>query len=794
MDRQAARIYRLEGFEIDTSQVCLRVDGQERHLRNKTFQVLIYLLEQRQRLVSKDELIDRVWQGMAVTDNTLEQSMAEIRRVLSDNSRKPRFIKTVPRSGYRFIAEVEEVLPIESIPRAAVTAASNETSISDISAKEVTLPSTQHLRRTPLRWVLILSAIILIGAVATAFNFVHRRFKASSLVNLTLPQSPGKRPVAVMFFDNRSGVADLDWLREGLADMVITNLSRANDLTVLSREQLYLLLERVGHNPREPIRLDEALNVARSSGAKIVILGSFARLDEQMRIDVQLHDARDGQLLAAERLVVKQPMEILTQVDLLSLKLASILGVKSAGSDSASLSSVMTNNLEAYRYYSLAVEKVQGIQNAEAVLLLKKSISLDPEFAMAYARLGYAYGVSGVKVEEAKPFLQKSFQLSQRLTEKDRLYIAAWYGIVNLDYSAAINSFRQVILHYPLEVEAFWRLARLLQGEKRYAEALEIAKQGLIIDAGAKDLYNVLGSIYSDLGRHDEAIAMFRRYVELAPDEPNAYDSLALGFQWAGRYSEGIEEYERALALKRDFALASIHLGNTYFQQGRYREAIRQYQHFIKVAGLDNDPGRAWHSLAVLFCRMRKFVEAERAAREVARQHQGVVNDQLLVALERGNLAAAEKLRETVENSALADRGTRHSQRQLLFLRGYLYLKTGRAAEAIENFKLALKERPLIWDIDPLEDCLANAYLELGKFDEAIAEYERILRLNPKYPLVHYRLAQAYERKGTPNQARAEYERFLQVWKDADGDIPEVIAARRILVEDLSSKAARRKQ
>ena len=87
----------------------------------------------------------------------------------------------------------------------------------------------------------------------------------------------------------------------------------------------------------------------------------------------------------------------------------------------------------------------------------------------------------------------------------------------------------------------------------------------------------------------------------------------------------------------------------------------------------------------------------------------------------------------------------------------------------------------MIWDIDPLEDCLANAYLELGRFDEAIAEYERILRLNPNYPLVHYRLAQVYERKGLRDQGRAEYERFLQTWRDADADIPEVVRARKFL-------------
>lgn len=786
MNRQDPRIYRLDGVEIDTSQMCLRLGDEERYLRQKTFQVLVYLLEQRHRLVTKDELIEHFWPDTAVTDNSLEQCLAEIRRILGDNSRLPNFVKTVPRAGYRFIGAVEEVWPGQSLAKdTQPTKTMNAEPVSSFSVVPSNrAPSKPARLHGWIGWqsILILATVILIAVFAFAFYSARRGSKAESLISLKLPQHEGKRPVAVMFFDNRSGIPELEWLREGLADMLITDLSRANNLTLLNREQLHMLLARAGHNEREPISLDEALQVARNSEATIVVLGSFARLGEQIRIDVQLHDSSDGQLLAAERLVVDKPMQILTQVDLLALKLASHLGAAPAGWESRTgLTSVMTDNLDAYRYYSMAVEKAQGMQNAEALGLLQKAINLDPQFAMAYARIGYTYGVTGVELEKARPYLLKGFQFSQRLTERDKLLIAAWYAIVNMDYTAAINSFRGLIAHYPLEVEAYWRLARLLNGERRYEEALEIAKQGLVIDVGAKDLYNVLGSTYSELGRHDEAIAMFRRYVELAPDEPNSHDSLALGLQWAGRYLEGVKEYERALALKRDFGIAIIHLGNAYFQQGRYREAINQYQNCIHYEFTDLDRGRGYHSLAVVFRSQGKLNEAERAARETARHNQFGVDDLFLVALARGDQAKAEKYKKVLETRSTADRGTRLSLRRLLFYRGYLDLKRGREPQAIENFRQALKHRPEIWDIDPLEDCLANAYLELGRLDEAIAECERILRLNPNYPLVHYHLAQAYARKGLSDQSQTEYQRFLQVWKAADADIPEVIAANKAL-------------
>ena len=109
MNKQGQKLYRLDGIEVDPLRLCLNRDGEECHLRQKPFQVLIYLLENRQRLITKNELIDHVWRGTAVTENTLDQCLAEIRRALGDDSRHPRFIRTVPRTGYRFIGEVQEI-------------------------------------------------------------------------------------------------------------------------------------------------------------------------------------------------------------------------------------------------------------------------------------------------------------------------------------------------------------------------------------------------------------------------------------------------------------------------------------------------------------------------------------------------------------------------------------------------------------------------------------------------------------------------------------------------------------
>jgi len=771
MIQHGQRIYRLDGAEIDTAQLCLKRNGAEQHLRAKTFQVLIYLLEQRDRLVAKEELIGRIWPDTAVTDNTLEQCLAEIRRALGDNPRQPRFIKTIPRAGYRFIGSVEEIgREAEALP-------------SENLGRDNAGDRAPSVARSRVRWrpMMIAAAVLLVGAVTVlGWYFKPRRTSGQTLMATTLPQDPTRRPVAVMFFDNESDSADLDWLREGLADMIITDLSRSNNLAVLSRQQLHVLLEHSGHNQAEKIRLDEALSVAHQTQAKLLVLGSFAKLGDEIRIDAHLHDARDGQLLGAERVVVSEPARVLTQVDLLSAKLASYM---SGGPPAANVPApaVITNSLEAFHYYSLGVEKAQSLRTEEALTLLQKAVALDPNFAMAYARLGYFIGVTGNYPDKAKPYLEKAFQFQDRLTDKDKLEIQAWYAIVNYDYAGAIDAFRKLVAAYPLEVEAYRRLALLLKGEMKHQEALEVLKQALVIDPSDRDLYNALSAVYSEMGHHEDAVAMAQHYVQLAPNEPNAHDTLGLVCQWAGRYDEANQEYQRALQLKPDFQIAMVHLGNLYFQEGRYRAAIEEYQHYVQAAATNAERERGYGSIGYVEMRRGDLAAAERDAVQALHYEKMGFALPYFIALARNDLPQARKLEKVMENLAANDRGARSSLRTLYYYRGMLALRGEATDEAIENFKLAVSHRPPTWNFDAWEDCTANAYLQVGRLDEAIAEYQRIEDLNRNYPLLHYHLGQAYERKGQREAARSEYEHFLQDWKDADPDGPEVVAAKKSL-------------
>jgi tetratricopeptide (TPR) repeat protein/DNA-binding winged helix-turn-helix (wHTH) protein/TolB-like protein len=755
--------------EIDSAQGYLKRGGHEQYLRQQSFHVLLYLLERRQRLITKEELIENFWHDTAVTDNALVQCIAEIRKALGDDPRQARFVKTIPKVGYRFISPVEEEAP-------AVVAAPA------VELVEPILPEAPRAKpwfEGQLRLILIALGVVA-GIVVLWLTLRH---PGGMRPEVTLPRVPGTKPLAVMYFENQSGRTDLNWLREGLADMFITGLARSQGLTVLSRQQLHLLLERIGHKPASDIGLDAALDLARRSHAEAVLLGSFAALGEQILISVQLFDTSNGQPIATDRLVADRPADILTQIDLLSLKLAAHLGVAPPDTGkTTSLAEVMTQNLEAYRYYSLGVSKAQAFENTGAIELLRKAIQLDPKFAMAYARIGYAYSVTDFLAEKGRPFLEKAFQMSDRLTEKDRLYVTAWYAIARQDYPSAIATFRKIVDQYPLETEAYARLGRLLYREEQPNETISVVQRGLTMDPEAKDLYNVLGVCFLGLGRYDEAIAAHHRYVQLAPNEPNAYDSLGMSYQQSGRYDKAAWEYNAALSLDPEFEPAIIHLGDVYAQQGRYRAAVDQYRRYIQVAQSDAARAVGYGSMAQVYLRKRDFPPGEMAARSETTYEKGAVWNSLLLALERGDTAGAARLKATLlQNVPYPERGVRNELRSHDYYLGTLALRDKRRDEAVAYFKNALRHLPPSSGLDLYEDCLANAYLEVGRLDEAIQEYQRILHLNASYPLAEYHLAQAYQREGKFDQARAAYARFLQIWKDADGDIPEVLDAKRQL-------------
>jgi tetratricopeptide (TPR) repeat protein len=361
--------------------------------------------------------------------------------------------------------------------------------------------------------------------------------------------------------------------------------------------------------------LDVALKTARRGHASVVILGSVSRLGDVIRIDVQIHDA-NGTLVSAESLTAPVT-RLLSDVDVLAIRVSSDLGVRPDDRRQVGVAAVMTDNIEAYRAYSLAVEKANAFDTAGALSLLEHAVALDPRFAMAHARIGYTY--TAVRVNEdarALPYFEKAFALSDRLSEKDRLFIDAWYSLARNEDEEYVTKLQRIIDRFPLETEAYWRLGMQLAYLKRPEESVAVCERGLAMDPDAKEIWNPIGHRYNLLGKYDRAIAAHERCVALDPREPNAHDSLGITYGQAGRFDDALATLDRALALRPGFHFAVVHKGDVLFMLGRYREALQQYQRYIEVAPSDWDRAMGYNHLALVHWRRGDVTRAEAAARQ----------------------------------------------------------------------------------------------------------------------------------------------------------------------------------
>jgi tetratricopeptide (TPR) repeat protein/DNA-binding winged helix-turn-helix (wHTH) protein len=762
------------------------------HLRPKTFQLLLHLLRNRARIVPKDELLSAVWRDTAVSEDGVSQCILELRRILGDDAKQPRFIRTLPRHGYRFIGQAEEVGQDEASgepPRLESGIAVHPPVAPDLENLLPPPSASGSTARGTMGGRAIGAALVAAGALAILWMAVSM---GDGTGRSAPPGLYGRPTVAVMILTNRSQTPELDWMREGLADMLIAGLSRSGALTVLGRQQLEIWLARAGRPAGGEVALDQALAVARQARSSHFVLGGFVRLGRRIRIDLTVHDAT-GRLAGSETLTVERDEDVLTEVDLLAWKIARRLGGEPSPSPDAARP-LPTTNLEAYRYYSLGLTKANSYQNTEAVELFERALALAPGFTMARARIGYAYAVTWILTEKAKPYLAAAFRAGARLSEEERLQIEAWYALANLDYGAAVGPLRRLITLHPGQVEAYLTLGRLLAGERRQQEALEVLRRGLVVDPDSPELHGEIGRVHSHVGAHAEAVAAHLRQVSLSPLDPKAHDWLGLAYQSAGQYEQAVASYQAALEIAPAYDPALVHLANSYVQMGRYADALEGYRRYLAIAPSPIERIRATNGLA--------FVHLARGARAsgagYAREEQRLaaeagLDEPILFAsleLERGVPPddVAARLRE---RTAVSMRGARLPERDQYALRGRIALKAGRVDEALTHFRRALQEIPLIWQQDPLEDCLAGAYLELGRLDEAIAEYQRVLRWNPRYPKAHYHLAVAYERSGRMQDARQAYHRFLEVWRNADPDVPEIRRARARL-EALANSSGRR--
>jgi TolB-like protein/DNA-binding winged helix-turn-helix (wHTH) protein/cytochrome c-type biogenesis protein CcmH/NrfG len=725
-------------FRLDPSNERLWDETQEIPLRPKTFAVLRYLVEHAEQLVTKDELMSAVWPDTVVGDDALTGCIRDLRKVLGDEAKKPRYIETVHRRGYRFLPPVttqpvassklevvsqeervssqlssldeaprnpgEEVGQAEGCRAAPVFPSGLQPAAYSLSQDSA--PGTQDLPSPALRRSLFnprflwLAGVLLVAGTLGAVWYlslpIPRTQPLPSTQELPLPDKPS---IAVMPFTNMSGDPEQEYFSDGLTDDLITDLSCLSQLFVIARYSVFTYKGKA-------VKVQE---VSKELGVRYVLEGSVQKAAEQVRVNAQLVDATTGRHVWAER--YDRPFkDIFALQDEIIQKIVTTLKLQVTLHEQGRLVRKTTDNVEAYDYYLRGAEsyfRYTKEANAQARQLWEKALALDPRYAEAYAWLGITYFMEwSWRWSQDPQALERALALAQRALALDgSLPVVHWLlGRVyagKQQYDQAIVESERAIALDPNLADNYGMQAELLNAAGRPAEALRAAEQALHLNPHYPGYLLQLGSAYRWTGRYADAIAVFKQLLVRNPNFLAAYSVLASSYlgQWASQLEQDPQTLERALAAaQRAVALNDSYpwghgfLGVVYVAQKQYEPAIAEME---RAVALDPNDAGVNAVLAEILSRAGKAKEAVRMVEQALR------------------------LKASVPGAHLASVGI-------------AYALAGQYKETIAPVKQFLARYPN--HLGP-HLILAAVYSEVGKEAEARAEAAEVLRLNPKFSL-----------------------------------------------------------
>ena len=528
-------IYRFGHFEANTKEQLLRRDGEIVPLTSKIFEMLLLLIENNGRMLSKDEILEKVWKDSFVEETNLTSNISRLRKILHTNGET--FIETFPKRGYRFKADVEEIpFEVEGVMRRRVTARIQRT-VEEDSETSPTLLLPAARRRKMLVPALLL---LLLTAAVAAWWFGWGK-------------GSGINSIAVMPFQNSD--PNLDSLSEGLSENLINRLSQIGELKIIARSSSV----RFKDKEIDPKEIGKTLDV------QSLLTGSVERRGEILTIRVELVDARDGSRLWGEQYDIGESQAQNIE-GVIARRITSRLNLSLTRAQDERLTRTETDNLQAYQLYLNGVLQRRKSNNPEnarkAIEYYNQAVALDPNFAQAYVALANAYRyLQGFSLGDNKAELkEKMYQSIQRAQELD----VSSYDVHLTVAGIRIN-------------ELDWANA-----ENEYKRALELNPNS----AGAHGGYAGFLSIFE---RHDEAVTHSRLAQELDPLSINVKIHLGRTLFCARRYDEAIEHLKKIIETEPNNGFARYYLAVAYVSKGMYDEALAAHDAANKIT--NESPG-----------------------------------------------------------------------------------------------------------------------------------------------------------------------------------------------------------
>jgi TolB-like protein/DNA-binding winged helix-turn-helix (wHTH) protein len=549
-----SRVLRFDSFELDMQAGELRKRGVKLRLQGQPIHLLGILLQDAGNLVMREDLRSQLWASDTFVDfdHSLHNAVARIREVLGDSAEKPRYIETLPRRGYRFIA------PVEEVPAGLVSPQNgNKNGHRKNGAAPVAPLLPPPKSRTSL--ILALCACCAIGLAAwVAWQSFHVRSAVRRI-----------RSIAVLPLANLSGDPSQEYLADGMTEELITELSRIQGLKVISRTSVMSYQGTKKHLPQ----------IASELGVDGIVEGAVDREGDQMRVTVQLLDAPDDRHLWSED--YQRPVRgILNLQREIAQAIAQQIRIELTPQQRARVSSAPAIDPEAYQaylrgrfYLSTQFTRPQPLNTAKRDF--EESIRKAPEFAPAYAGLAdsYVYLAFFRQISPdlayplAKDAIHKALELDDSLGEPHTtLALLSWRYEWN--WAAAERELDYAITLAPSDPCAHATRAVYLAALGRRAEALAEITRSRELDPGAS-FGSTESEVYYLLRDYGGLVEASRRGVASDPDEWMEHYYLGAGYEGSGKPAEAILEYQKAIHMSNGDQDATAALAHAYAVTGR---------------------------------------------------------------------------------------------------------------------------------------------------------------------------------------------------------------------------------
>jgi eukaryotic-like serine/threonine-protein kinase len=633
------------------------------------------------------------------------------------------------------------------------------------------------------------------------------------------------RTLAVVEIENLSDDRSLDWLGNGVVELLTSDLAQSKSLGVISTERIRgVIRQRMkgeGHLPPS-----EAQDIAKEAQADLFASGALLRLGQGLRLDLRVQDTATGRVLFADKVEAENAQAVFAAIDKATADILARLAPDEATLQ-PNASASLTANIDALHTYEEGVGYNARLLVNQAEAAFRRAIELDPQFAMAHYQLANALFFRDISVQRQE--IARAADLAARLPlpRQQKLLIEATRLSFDGRVEDADEILKTAIREFPRETQPRLDLGGNLQGEWKSEEGAQVLEQLVAFDQRNALAYNALGYVYAHLGNVPKALEALDKYSALLPpNDPNPIDTRGDVFAISGRFEDAIAEYRKNLELNPQFFGSDVKIALGYLYEGKYTLAETSAQQVLERG---NQDGRALATgvlgdIEVARGRLdraaARYEEAARLSAKLDRRRSFALEQKAVkIYFEQGQpeqaLALAGRLRSPgapgfrgiayliLKNDAAAEKefssmwtsltpivGEYQVNKRITLARVLAALYARRWQEVIAEWPqvdaFARAERPL--DI-------GRASLEMANWGDA----ERYLRFVPilqrtwdnqlsmassdflAYELGEFYQAKIFEHMGKKTDAVNAYQEFLSHFENSSARLPQIAEARAAL-------------